>query len=224
MKDVPFSAYDFFGYLAAGFVLLAGLDHAGGTHVLVSNVSVLAGFLLLILAYTVGHVIAQLSSALLERLLARRVLGPTTALLFATRRLRPWHRLFPGYTTTLPPETQRRVLERAKAKGLTSPGEGLFFHCLAIVRRDTAALGRLNTFLALYGFARNLSVTLFLCALLVYVGPRVTPTLSSGSAAAVVLLLAVTLVYRYLKFYRLYAVEVYTNYAEPDTSSRDMST
>jgi hypothetical protein len=216
MKDLPFSAYDLFGYLAAGFVVLAGVDYAARTQFLLTKeVPVLLGVLLVLLAYAIGHAIAQVASLLFERLLVYRMLGSITPLLLGVGPIRFLHRLFPGYVRPLPLGTRNRVLEKAKSKGLDpTPDESLFYHCLAVVRRDQAVLGRLNTFLALYGFARNVSMALFLTAPLLLLSPIPSPT--ARLLVVGVFLLAVILLYRYLKFFRHYAVEVYTTYAETE--------
>jgi hypothetical protein len=116
----------------------------------------------------------------------------------------------------LPAETQARIRARMQARGFEGTGRGLFYHCHAIVKRDPVVLGRLNTFLNLYGFARNNSLAAFAAA----------PILIAGAIhdhhdaekklwlAVAALSAGVALFYRYLKFFRLYAVEVLVSYSE----------
>lgn len=82
MERLPFSVYDFFGYLAAGAVLLAAVDlgffHAA--HV-ADDPSLTGGILAILAAYIVGQLVAGLASAALEAGLVGRLLGrPARAL------------------------------------------------------------------------------------------------------------------------------------------------
>lgn len=77
-------------------------------------------------------------------------------------------------------------------------------------------LDRLNAFLNLYGFSRNVSMAALLIVPMLIVGALtgdVAPRLWAASGALVT---AVAMFYRYLKFFRLYTVEVFVNYAEAE--------
>ena len=231
MSRIPFGVYDFFGYLASGFLVLAALDlvFTGGS-VLKSDMQLLPGLFWLVVAYVAGHIVANISSFLLERVLVERVLGRPHQVLFTAPPRRKGSRLFPGYYDALPQETRERVLKKANERaGITQPGPGLFLHCFAFVRGDEDTSGRLDSFLSLYGFSRNVA-TAAAIAVLVLVADLISMesvevALRSvefrwAVAAAVA---AVGLLYRYLKFFRLYSVEVFIRYAEfeppPSTSA-----
>jgi hypothetical protein len=227
VSRIPFGVYDFFGYLASGFLVLAALDlvFTGGS-VLKSDMQLLPGLFWLIVAYVTGHLVASISSFLLERVLVQRVLGRPHQVLFELHARRKWSRLFPGYYEALPQETRERVLKKANQRaGITQPGPGLFFHCFAFVRGDEDARARLDSFLSVYGFSRNVA-TAAAIAVLALAGDlmsmdSVEVALRSvefrwAVAAAVA---AVGLLYRYLKFFRLYSVEVFVRYAELEPSA-----
>jgi hypothetical protein len=220
MDKLPFSVYDFFGYLASGFVLLVGVAAAfTNNDNWQSDPSLIVGLLLVILAYTSGHVVANVAGFLLEATFARRVLKSPTVNLFSPAATGRWRYIFPGYYKPLPEAQRTRVLSRAAAAGITLPSEGLFFHCFATVKAREDVMSRLNTFLNLYGYCRNMCLTLLAVAVALGVGTAWTHTARTGQVApgwwAVgAALAAVGLLFRYLKFYRLYAVEVYINYAE----------
>ena len=96
-----------------------------------------------------------------------------------------------------------------KANGDDIPLGEVFLHAFATVKRDTQTLGRLNGFLAQYGFARNLTLSLVLCAVVEWwAGNRLF--------AAAASIAAIGMFYRYLKFFRQYTVEVLTSYAVPE--------
>jgi hypothetical protein len=225
VNKIPFSIYDFFGYLGCGFLLLAAMDFAfNGSVLLTKRVDGLSGTLLVIimLVFVAGHIVANVASATLEAGMIRRVLGPCEQVIFeAYKRHGGWARVFPGYYGALPEETRERVLAKAKERaGITSPGRALFLHCHAIVKREQATLERLNNFINAYGFCRNVSFTAFISAMIVIV-PVLAATwdhrpspMSNVRWALLAIVVGVGMFYRYLKFYRLYTVEVFVSYAE----------
>jgi hypothetical protein len=120
VSRIPFGVYDFFGYLASGFLVLAALDlvFTGGS-VLKSDMQLLTGLFWLVVAYVTGHIVANISSFLLERLLVQRLLGRPYQVLFEVPARKQWTRVFAGYHEPLPQETRERVLKRlAREPGL----------------------------------------------------------------------------------------------------------
>jgi hypothetical protein len=226
MMKIPFSIYDFFGYLASGFAVLAALDLAAGGRWLFAD-SVPPGFALLAVfaAYVAGHAVAHLASVVFEHGFLRRVLrSPEEHLLAPSRSSTRWRWLFPGNFSPLPAETRDRVLAKAAAAGAGSEPRALFFHCHARVKRDEATLGRLNTFLNLYGFCRNLAMALLLSGFVLMGSTlaRATWPLSAESRSslligALCLPISYVLLLRYLKFFRHYTLEVFVSYAEAGT-------
>ncbi len=227
MSRIPLGVYDFFGYLASGFLILAALDlvFTGGS-VIKSDMQLLPGLFWLVVAYVTGHIVANISSFLFEHALVQRVLGRPHQVLFEVPARRKWSRLFPGYYEALPQETRERVLKKANERaGITQPGPALFFHCFASVRGDEDARGRLDSFLSLYGFSRNVATAAVIVVLVL--AAEIIPMESAGVAfrsvelrwAAAAVVAAVGLLYRYLKFFRLYSVEVFVRYAELESSN-----
>jgi hypothetical protein len=214
---VPFNLYDFLGYLASGFLVLASLDFSCGSVWLRREmVPPLYALFWLLCAYILGHLVAHSASFLIENLFLRTFLGSPEIHLFGTPS-RSWKaRLFPNHFRPLPGATQERVLARAQERGAAGSGRALFLHCLAIVQIQPVTMDRLNIFLAQYGFCRNVSLASLLasCALVFSrvscpsMAPRLLPWLPAA------LLVAIGMLYRYLKFFRHYTAEVFTAYAE----------
>ena len=219
----PFSIYDFFGYLAAGFLLLVALDFScSGGWLLNDAIGPVHAILWTLLAYVVGHIVAHIASTVVERLFLRKFLGSPEDHLLATQAPSWKAKLFPGTFKALPEETQDRIRARAASHGVPTAGRALFLHCHTIVKHQRATLERLNIFLARYGFCRNISMASALATLVLVLGryrcPSSAPDLliwvPSGSV------LAIGMLYRYLKFFRHYTKEVLTSYAEATPATR----
>ena len=219
MYKIPFSAYDFFGCLSSGVTALAGGSFAyQGVEAFRLDLNASQALVLVIAAYLVGHIVASVSSFLLERRLTRRLIGSPTSWLLRGDPLTGWRRLLKAYHKPLPEVTAQRVLASAKSEAdIDGPGEALFYHCFGVVRRDEYPRARLAVFLNLYGFARNTSMAAFISAALIgfaiVVNDQVDPTeLWAGLLSAG--FVGVAMYLRYLKFYRQYSVELYVTYAE----------
>jgi hypothetical protein len=222
LDKLPFSVYDFFGYLAAGFVLLVGLAAAFvGSDDWQESPPTIVGLLLIVIAYAAGHVVANISGYLYEATLVRKGLKTPTVNLFRTDQPGNIAWLLPGYFKALPEAQRERVLQTAKERtGIDAPSEGLFFHCFGRVKSNEAVMARLNTFLNLYGFCRNMSLSLLLVAIALTIGSAGLGTAHTGRLVppgwCIVgcVVGGAGLLYRYLKFFRQYAVEVFTSYAD----------
>ena len=219
MHKIPFSEYDFFGHLVSGAIILAGFGFAAqGTEVFHHELGINEAVALVLGAYLIGHVVASVSSFLLERRLTRWIIGSSTTCMFSNTPIGGWRRLLSAHLKPLPPATAERVLARAKKQaGVGEPSEALFFHCFGVVRQEASTRERLTTFLSLYGFCRNAAMAALINAAVMgfALGANSAAgvdTLSAGFLVSVVL--AGVMYLRYLKFYRLYAVEVYVTYAE----------
>lgn len=224
MDKLPFSVYDFFGYLASGFLVLVGAEFAfNGQWLLRKDLNIPCGIFWVVAAYIAGHIIANISGFLLEGQMVRKVLRSPEESLFQDEKRKFWCWIFPGFYCALPKETRDRILHKSEAKaGIKSCGRGLFFHCHPIVKRDVNTLARLNTFLNLYGFCRNVSMASIITVVILVIGViadwraglqvQSTKIWWAGAAA----FSAFGMFYRYLKFFRQYTLEVFITYAETD--------
>lgn len=221
MDKLPFTVYDFFGYLSSGFIALTAIVASFvGYKPILHTPNVIVGLLLVVMAYIAGHVVANLAGELIERRIVRNRLGMPTGILLDARRptsVAAW--LFPGYSTPLAEAQRKRIIDRAGRYGITDHGEGLFFHCHAVMKSNPVVQDRLNTFLNLYGFCRNMALALVLAALALGLGlalhtANTGPDISAIWWLTAALIASVGLFYRYLKFLRQYGIELLTSYAE----------
>lgn len=215
-QKIPFTSYDFWAYLSAGFMLLFALDQAVGTHLLMREKwTVVQGVVAVSVAYTVGQLVASASSWLYEKLLVGKVLGYPRNILFGNVSVwRGFQNLLPGYFAPLPAETQKTALEKGGKLGVDRPGEALFWPAHVYGRGTPAVAARLDNFLNLYGFCRNTALVGLIDAAVLYWSywqPKGPPEHLLWARISLVVSLGMTL--RYLKFYRHFALEVFTSWA-----------
>jgi hypothetical protein len=215
MDKLPFAPYDFFGYLAAGFAFLAGMQVAFGfPPILGRQQSLVESLFLLLAVYVVGHVLATPAKGLLEDVIVDRLLKrPSVNLLRAKEpTLRGF--LFRGYYKALPEAVRSGVWERARAEGVQSDGEELFLHVRynSDIRGDERILGRLDSFRNQYGFNRNLSFTTLLIGAVLLVRAWVLHNNEMRGYGIGAVVLGILLFYRYLKFFRQYSYEMFNCY------------
>jgi hypothetical protein len=229
-----FSDYEIFAYLAAGIAALAAWDDVFATHwVIGAEWSAASGVAIVFGAYVVGQIVAWPAAWLLERRVVRRVLGAPSRALFGEPPLGRCHwlkrHLFPDYFTPFDRILADRVRSRARADGQPhASGESLFWTAYTRAKRDTATYARMGQFLKLYGFCRNIAFVGIAAGVAITVDvlyraqtTGFVPELRTHLLwAGVALVAGVAMFYRYLKFHRLYSVEVFVGYAEAPNSER----
>lgn len=101
-----------------------------------------------------------------------------------------------------------------KTEGVVEPGEKLFWTAFTAAKESKRAFERMENFLNLYGFARNIALVAFLdAALLGYSHNFDGGPPRHGNLALLCLRAGIETTFRYLKFVVHYAVEVFTSYA-----------
>lgn len=224
-QKIPFTSYDFWAYLSAGFLLLFALDSAAGTKLLMrESWTLVQGIVAVAIGYAAGQLVASGSSFLLERILVGKLLGYPRNVLFGQPKAWKWvRRCIPSYFEPLPAATQAAALAKGGMVGVNAPGEALFWPAFANARATAPVQARLSDFLNLYGFCRNTALVAFIDAGIFY-WSFLQP---NGPAdhllcARISLVVGFGMTLRYLKFYRHYAVEVFTAFAyakEPEKKS-----
>lgn len=215
-QKIPFTSYDFWAYLSAGFLLLFAFDSAAGTKLLMrESWTVVQGVVAVSLAYVAGQLVASASSFLFEKMLVGKLLGYPRNVLFSQPRAWKWVRgCIPGYFEPLSAATQKAALAKSDVAGVNAPGDALFWLAFANAHATAPVQARLSNFLNLYGFCRNTALVAFIDAGIFYwsfLQPK-------GPAdhllwARIALVIGIGMMLRYLKFYRHYTVEVFTAFA-----------
>jgi hypothetical protein len=87
-QRIPFTSYDFWAYLSAGFLFLFAVDSAADAKLLMRDSwTLVQGVVAVSLAYVIGHIAASLSSWIFERGLVGKVLGFPRNVLFGHSRV-----------------------------------------------------------------------------------------------------------------------------------------
>lgn len=216
MEKVPFNTYDFFGYLASGLSLTAAIDYGFGGQIMFAQhtASVYEYALVILASYVTGHVIAHVSNVCLADIFTQKLLGiPFDVLLVKKGKPRLMRWLFPGYFKSLPEYTRQKIASQAARENITVEGEAFFLHVYERAIRVPYIAERLESYRNLYGFARSMSFTFLVCTLLLGLSPRLdNPVLYWIPVGA--FFLSVGMLYRFLKFYRLFALELLRSYSE----------
>lgn len=218
------SDYDLFAYVPQGIMALAAADYISGRHYFVLDASwdVPKGVLIFFVAYIVGHILASPSSKFVERGLVKNLMEqPSVHLLGLGRSSRFLKVMFFDYITPLTANVRNEVRNKMKIDLSNPPsGEELFWRAYTIARQDAAVRARLATFLNLYGFCRNVC---FLAGIVGFtlLGQEFWTKIVIHNAidmerlwVGIGLLFAAFFMFqRFLKFYRLYSLEVFVAYA-----------
>lgn len=215
-QKIPFTTYDFWAYLSTGLLLLFVVDHVAGIALLNREdwnvVQVLVAFSA---AYATGQLVASLSSWLFESVLVGKLLGYPKHTLFGQPKAWKWvQRCLRNYFRPLPVETQKAAIARGRLVGVSTPGEALFWPAFSNAQATPAVAARLDNFLNLYGFARNVALVAFInSAVLYWSYMRPGGAYEDLVFSRIALVFGIGMTLRYLKFFRLYSNEVFTSFA-----------
>ena len=227
----PFNAFDFFGYLVAGFVVLTALAYgwpglAKPWELATTNATNTATRITfyLVVAYIVGQLMAFASNMLVYEPIHRRTRWLSLAMLYralpewAKERIEKEATLTGGehggsLTTPRQKVARQWLIVGQKKKDYRDDEDAagkLMAMAEAIVRKDKDAATTLERFGSLYCFCRNTSMAFVMAALVViFRWSQVNQQLPKGSPrqwvlAVVLLAVAAALVQRYVRNDRIY--------------------
>lgn len=214
MNRIPFSVYDFFAYLTSGSIVVAALDYLYGKQwLLEKDHTAIFSLFLIFWVYIAGHIVANFSAPIIEHFFVGHILlRPSETLMGKKRPILPF--IFRLYYTPLRKETRNRISVQSKSRIFEGSGEALFAHIFGILKHDEVTLERLNSFRNQYGFSRNLAFAFFVIGVLFLFGPIDGRQIPSDILALGSFFCSITMLYRYLKFFRQYSYELFITYAE----------
>lgn len=219
MDKIPFSFYDFFGYLAPGVLFVASIDYFYVDQELIKYASqnAITGIVSVLLIYVVGQIISTPSSYFLENILIKKLLkDPREILLLRNSKIRWFRKLLKSYYESFSVKIQDKILNELGVKETelkdSEKYDELFQIAFSKVKKDEVALKRLYLFLNLYGFARNISFTCFLISLVFLSSPLFFGNWIKFYWIIGFLFAGTIMLFRFLKFYRLYTYDMYLSY------------
>lgn len=215
MDKIPFTSFDFWGYLICGFLLLCGIDHAAGLGLIAKKEwPVGEGLFVVTAAYILGHVNATISALVFDTIVKHGLGRVHLGLMQASIKPRLVEVIFAFYFEPLPKEIREQILDKAKVAKVTAAGEALFWLAFNKGKSCEKTTVRIGNFLNQYSFCRNVSMACLLAAAALLLLPQfslgapINPWWVIGALAV-----GFVMFLRYLKFLRHYSVEVLTYYA-----------
>ena len=226
------SDYELFAYVASGFWALAISDLLIEPQFIFRiDWTISETALMFMASYIVGHILASPAHAVIERGLVHKILLPPSITLLGKdtrleRRKPLGAKLFRGYYRPLEDDIWKRILRRSREEsGEEKSGEALFWQAYSVAKNDANVAARIGAFLKLYGFCRNMTF-INLCGFLLFLVSTTIRSINNDSFALIdhpiwaglSLIVSLGMMIRFLKFYRLYSVEIFVAYGTKDSS------
>jgi len=207
MKDLPFSFYEFLAVLMPGFVLTVTLLYLLGPMPHVSGNEILPILYVLCVSYLSGQVLAQASLTLIE-FPTRKLLGePALIILGQTKRPRVRKLLFPFYFDLIHPSQSDSYLQLIGSRKREEILTRTYQLALTRARAQSDIRAQLDRWNRMSAFSRNMMMAALVIAFTAVWQwhSRQSPTLFIAGWAT---LFGATLYYRYLRFFRIYSLEL----------------
>lgn len=223
----PFSDYDFYSYLASGIVLLFAIDYwlSGGDWTVDKDWTIQQNVLILIVAYITGQIIAIPSSILYDTILVNTILGHPIERQLGEADLSFMQKIFAVIIGKdygrLVESVRKNVMARAtedtklKTEVLLTHKQNIFDIAFIAARLREEDKTRIDDFRNQYGFSRNMSLTSFITAVLMYYSADV----NASALAVLFCCLGVGMLVRFLTFYTTFSAEVLRSYAFEEKST-----
>lgn len=217
----PFSDYDFYSYLTSGIVLLFAIDYwiSGGSWAVDTTWTVQQNVLVLIVAYVMGQIIAIPSSILYDTLLVNSILGHPIEVQLGEGDLNFMQKVYALIIGKdygrLAESVRRNVMARAakdtklKHDALLTHKQNIFDIAFIAARLREEDKMRIDDFRNQYGFSRNMSLTSFITAVLMYYSTDV----NASALAVLFCCLGFGMLLRFLTFHTTFSAEVMRSYA-----------
>lgn len=219
----PFTDYDFYAYLTSGVILVAAFDYvfAGGMLTARNDWSLVHGIFWTMIAYLVGHVNSGFSATFLENILLKRIFVPPMEIILRRKSLGRLGKAFSFvFAREYGPFTENTcniILDAASnhnncVKKNEIDAESIFHTAFNIARYDEKSQIRLDQFMNLYGFCRNVSFALIVSAIVFIFSICQNSMPVTKWALVTSVILGIGLFGRYVKFYCCYTREVLRSY------------
>lgn len=238
--EVPFTLYDFFGYLLPGLTFgallflsfdlpkaveyarhtILGLEPKPTFSFLLSDIIKLLdqspffiSVLAIVIAYILGHIIASLSSFLFEKIVVLNWLSYPTENMFQLKERK--HPFFPnyrrGYTKKFI-KSFRKHFESSFGIPLKNPNDVFWITFEFVAHNCPSAFARSMHFLNLYGFSRNLSMTFLSAAVFLLSYEIANGLMINWLFLSIYTAISFSLFWNYLRLFRRLNDEVFRGF------------
>jgi hypothetical protein len=219
MEKIPFSIYDFFGYLAPGILLVGSIDYFFIDQQLIkyAGENFLTGLISILLIYIIGHIISTPSYWLLEKVIIDKNLKPPRETLFQDKTsIMGFKKLFSSYYNPFSEKVRNEIFKSLEiGKDIKLNDEickGIYQLAYSKVKIDEQSMLSLNTFLYLYGFARSISLTCFVVVIMLLISSIISGAWNNAYWILAFVVAGITMFYRFLKFYRYYSYDMFLSF------------
>lgn len=232
MDKIPFSVYDFFGYLAPGVLFLGSVDYFILDHQLIeyAKENLITAIVSLIIVYIIGHFISSASYWSFEKIIVGKCLKQPSETLFKESVItekKTWKKLllsfiknpkeflFSSYYIPFSQTVLKKIndkLGRIDDSTDIAKGNAKFQLAFSKVKMHELSMVSLNNFLNLYGFARNISLVCIVMAFILIYCSIFCGIITNLWWIVGYLVAGVMMFDRFLKFYRYYDRDLFLSY------------
>lgn len=216
----PFTDYDFYAYITAGVIVIAGLDYSlfGGLLVNRTEWTVVQGVFWVMISYLVGHLTAGPSSFFLEQKLTNKLLTAPTMVILGLRETGWFGKLlgalfareYSAFPSVACDEIQDKLAKKLDCeRSALSDHETIFHTAFVDARYEVSSDLRMNQFMNLYGMCRNVAFSFLLISLLLIFKVSIHSNPADRWLLAGSLVMAIGMYGRFLKFYACYTREAF---------------
>ena len=187
-------------------------------------------FMLVMFCYLLGHIIAAISSQVLEKWLNKDILGFPSENLFVKGK-RHWFKrwFFKSYTKSFDDQFIDLFIEKFTARfGVINDKKTYFWLCFGeVAKHHPVAYNRVFHFLSLYGFSRNVSACFFIYTIVRLLLLSCTHLQFSQTNLFILIIyfaIGVIMYKNYLKLYYRQCAELYYHFYTMRTDTATAST
>jgi hypothetical protein len=224
---ISFSKYDYFGIILPGFIILiffifiVPIEFYINIGILIDsfgNIGFVFVFFIsigtIIISYIIGSIISGIAYWLIEGLIITKKLKYPSYNLFKNNNGRTSHKFFHDYRKQYTDEFKNNFNQVFHNYFKESKYEDIdkFKLCFHVVKENSSVtFGRLTTFISLYSLYRNLTITFFIGSILYLYNFIITLNFIFLFFIGF-LLLSIFCFTNFLKFFRIYADEVFRSF------------
>lgn len=205
----PLTDFDFWAFLTSGGIILLAINQSFSLGWLEKESwTAIQIAVALTFAYFVGHAVAEIASRLLEKRLARKIIGSPSEIISTPKEKNKLAKYF--LSNSLEPALKELVLKHRHVDD-RSDAE-IYLRASILARRDPATSSRLSVFQNQYSMCRNVCFACFFAFVLLLTSGIVLHKITDFYWSITALIMAMIMLIRFLKYYKQYSLEIYHHF------------